>query len=89
MQEAEDIVVLMFHEATEALISVIELGLAVRTKSVIICAHPDYRKRANVDAVCCKFGTKMLSTLDELVDCLITRSDRRLESPNPMGCYLW
>ncbi|KAG8357915.1 hypothetical protein FVEN_g4526 [Fusarium venenatum] len=36
MQEAADIVVFMFHEATEAPISLMELGLAVRTKPVIV-----------------------------------------------------
>ncbi|KAL6921036.1 hypothetical protein FSHL1_005008 [Fusarium sambucinum] len=79
MQETADIVVFMFHKATEAPISLMELGLAVRTKSVIVCAHPDYRKRGNVDAVCRRFNAKLLSTLEELVDCLITMLDRRLK----------
>ncbi|EKJ79303.1 hypothetical protein NXS19_002738 [Fusarium pseudograminearum] len=77
MQEAADIIVFMFHEATEAPISLMELGLAVRTKSVIVCAHPDYRKRGNVDAVCRKFGVQLLDTLEELVRCLITMLDQR------------
>ncbi|RGP71301.1 hypothetical protein FSPOR_3422 [Fusarium sporotrichioides] len=77
MQEAANIIVFMFHEATEAPISLMELGLAVRTKPVIVCAHPDYKKRGNVDAVCRRFGVKLLSTLEELVDCLIAMLDHR------------
>ncbi|CEI66062.1 unnamed protein product [Fusarium venenatum] len=79
MQEAADIVVFMFHEATEAPISLMELGLAVRTKPVIVCAHPNYRKRGNVDAVCSRFGAKLLSTQGELRDRLIATLDRRLK----------
>ncbi|QPC76684.1 hypothetical protein HYE68_007436 [Fusarium pseudograminearum] len=79
MQEAADIIVFMFHQATEAPISLMELGLAVRTKSVIVCAHPDYRKRGNVEAVCRRFGVKLLNTLEELSGFLITMLDRRLK----------
>ncbi|CAF3511095.1 unnamed protein product [Fusarium graminearum] len=85
MQEAADIIVFMLHEVTEAPISLMELGLAVRTKSVIVCAHPNYRKRGNVDAVCRMFGVKLLSTQEELVDCLIeTLEEVKVTKPKGM-----
>jgi hypothetical protein len=77
MQEAADMLVFMFHRATEAPISLMELGLAVRTKPVIVCAHHEYRKRGNVDAVCRRYGIKLLSSEEELKDCLIAMLDRQ------------
>ncbi|RGP58871.1 hypothetical protein FLONG3_11352 [Fusarium longipes] len=77
MQEAADIVVFMFDRVTDAPISLMELGLAVKTKQVIVCAHNEYRKRGNVDAVCRRFGAKMVSTENELLDGLIALLDHQ------------
>ncbi|KAL7765620.1 hypothetical protein ACKLNR_003536 [Fusarium oxysporum f. sp. zingiberi] len=54
MQEAADIIVFFFHPSTEAPISLMELGLAVKTKPErsIVCALDGYRKKGNVEAVC-------------------------------------
>jgi hypothetical protein len=75
MQEAADIIVFMFHRATEAPISLMELGLAVKTKKVIVCAHDDYKKRGNVEAVCLRYGAKLTSTEEELREALLTMLD--------------
>ncbi|KAF5534126.1 hypothetical protein FMEXI_11472 [Fusarium mexicanum] len=52
MQEAADIIVFMFHPSTDAPISLMELGLAVKSKSkrIIVCAQDGYRKKGNVEA---------------------------------------
>ncbi|KAG4274992.1 hypothetical protein FPRO04_09000 [Fusarium proliferatum] len=60
MQEAADIIVFMFHPSTDAPISLMELGLAVKSKSkrIIVCAQDGYRKKGNVEAVCRRYGAK-------------------------------
>ncbi|WZH47346.1 uncharacterized protein QYS62_008490 [Fusarium acuminatum] len=79
MQETANILVFMFHRATEAPISLMELGLAVKTKKVIVCAHDDYKKRGNVEAVCSRFGAKLTNTEDELREALLEMLDSQLE----------
>ena len=71
MQDTADVVVFFFHKSTDAPISLLELGLAVRTKTVVVCAQKEYRKRGNVEAVCRRFNVQLLSTEAQLRDCLI------------------
>ncbi|CCT72479.1 uncharacterized protein FFB20_01510 [Fusarium fujikuroi] len=73
MQEAADIIVFMFHPSTDAPISLMELGLAVKSKSkrIIVCAQDGYRKKGNVEAVCRRFGAKFVNTGNELRDAII------------------
>ncbi|KAF5657166.1 hypothetical protein FHETE_10616 [Fusarium heterosporum] len=75
MQEAADIVVFFFHQLTVAPISLLELGLAIKNKKVIVCAHDDYEKRGNIEAVCIRFGAKLVSTEDELRQALLLSLD--------------
>ncbi|KAG5746031.1 hypothetical protein H9Q69_006621 [Fusarium xylarioides] len=73
MQEAADIIIFMFHPSTDAPISLMELGLAVKSKSkrIIVCAQDGYRKKGNVEAVCKRYGAKLVSTGNELRDAII------------------
>ncbi|KAF4972768.1 hypothetical protein FSARC_738 [Fusarium sarcochroum] len=77
MQEAADIVVFFFHKSTDAPISLMELGLAVKAKSkkVIVCAQDEYKKRGNVEAVCRRFDAKLTSTEEELRHVLLATLD--------------
>ncbi|QGI85359.1 hypothetical protein CEK25_012088 [Fusarium fujikuroi] len=54
-------------------ISLMELGLAVKSKSkrIIVCAQDGYRKKGNVEAVCRRFGAKFVNTGNELRDAII------------------
>lgn len=74
MQEAADIIVFFFHPSTEAPISLMELGLAVKTKPErsIVCALDGYRKKGNVEAVCKRFGANLVHTETDLRDTLLT-----------------
>lgn len=76
MQDAADIVVFFFHKSTDAPISLLELGMAIRTKRVIVCAQNEYRKRGNIEAVCRRFGVQLLSTEVQLRDSLIDMLNR-------------
>ncbi|KAH7253854.1 uncharacterized protein BKA55DRAFT_566369 [Fusarium redolens] len=73
MQDAADMIVFFFHPSTEAPISLMELGLAVKAKSkrVIVCVQDGYRKKGNVEAVCKRFGVTLVSTGNELRDAII------------------
>ncbi|KAF5002368.1 hypothetical protein FGRMN_380 [Fusarium graminum] len=75
MQEAADIVVFFFHKSTAAPISLLELGLAIKNKKVIVCAQTGYSKRGNVEAVCKRFGAKLVTTEDELLQTVLVTLD--------------
>ncbi|KAJ6438874.1 nucleoside 2-deoxyribosyltransferase domain-containing protein [Purpureocillium lavendulum] len=68
-QDEADLVVVYLAAATDAPVSLLELGLAVaRTgKTVVVCAEDGYRKRGNVEAVCARFGHVLVATEGALV----------------------
>ncbi|KAI0894678.1 hypothetical protein F4806DRAFT_114251 [Annulohypoxylon nitens] len=66
-QDSADIIVFYFHPATEAPISLLELGLCTRTprKAIVVCPE-GYKKRGNVQIVCQKYGLETVESLDAL-----------------------
>ncbi|KAM5341559.1 hypothetical protein ACJ41O_014590 [Fusarium nematophilum] len=73
MQEAADIVVFFFHGATDAPVSLLELGLGVRSGRAIVCALEGYSKRGNVEAVCRRFGARFTRSEEELKQAVLSR----------------
>ncbi|OTA00723.1 hypothetical protein A9Z42_0009830 [Trichoderma parareesei] len=73
MQDKADIVVVFFHGVSPAPISLLELGLCVRSGRAIVCALEGYPKRGNVEAVCRRYGAKLVSSEDDLRDAVIER----------------
>lgn len=73
-QEKADMVVVYFHPATQAPISLLELGLCARTpgKAVVYCPE-GYWKRGNVQIVCRKFGIRTVAGVEELRDVIVER----------------
>ncbi|KLU90695.1 hypothetical protein MAPG_10547 [Magnaporthiopsis poae ATCC 64411] len=73
-QEKADMVVVYFHPATQAPISLLELGLCARApgKAVVYCPE-GYWKRGNVQIVCQKFGVKMVESVEGLRDAIVKR----------------
>ncbi|KAI0483958.1 hypothetical protein GGR56DRAFT_1530 [Xylariaceae sp. FL0804] len=66
-QAVADVVVVYFHPATQAVISLLELGLSARLAGKVIAVCPrGYWKRGNVQIVCHKYGIEMLDDIDEL-----------------------
>jgi hypothetical protein len=65
-QNDADIVVVFFHEMTVAPVSLLELGLSVRSGKVIACAMPGYSKRGNVQAVCDMYSGEFVTSEEEL-----------------------
>ena len=73
-QSKADIVVLYFHPATQAPVSLLELGVCMRVpgKAIVVCPE-GYWKRGNVQIVCKKFGVEMLDNVDKLREAVVKR----------------
>jgi hypothetical protein len=73
-QDQADIVVVFFHPATQAPISLLELGLCARVsgKAIVVCPE-GYWKRGNVQIVCNKFGIEMVDDVSGLKEAILKR----------------
>lgn len=83
-QEKADIIVLYFDPATQAPISLLELGLCARIpgKAIVLC--PDgYPKRGNVQVLCRKYGVEMVDNVDELKEAIMKRLPANPGLPGP------
>ncbi|KAI9042729.1 nucleoside 2-deoxyribosyltransferase domain-containing protein [Aspergillus affinis] len=64
-QEKADIVVIYFHPATHAPVSLLEFGLCAKVPGKAIAICPDgYWKRGNMQIVCKKYGVELLDNID-------------------------
>lgn len=79
MQDAVDLVVILFHGVTAAPISLLELGLCVRSGKAVVCALDGYSKRGNVEAVCRRYSATFVTTEADLAT-TITGRLMRVES---------
>lgn len=73
-QDQADIVVIYFHPATQAPVSLLEFGLCARFpgKAIVLCPE-GYWKRGNVQIVCNKFGVEMVDTVDGLKEAIMKK----------------
>ena len=73
-QDQADIVVVFFHPATQAPISLLELGICARVpgKAIVVCPE-GYWKRGNVQIVCNKFGVETVDTISGLKEAILKR----------------
>ncbi|CAN8105139.1 unnamed protein product [Discula destructiva] len=73
-QEQADMVVVYFHPATQAPISLLELGLCARQpgKAIVFCPE-GYWKRGNVQIVCQTFDIEMVESIEGLRDAIVKR----------------
>lgn len=78
MRRRADIVVVFFHRATLAPISLLEFGLSVHSGQAIVCAQDGYAKRGNVEAVCRQNGTKLVNSEEDLKNVVIERLKKLL-----------
>lgn len=66
-QVKADLVVVYFHPATLAPISLLEFGLSAQVPGKVIAVAPvGYAKRGNVQIVCQKFGIEFMDDIDKL-----------------------
>ncbi|KAI0454469.1 hypothetical protein F5B21DRAFT_504371 [Xylaria acuta] len=73
-QAKADLVVVYFHPATLAPISLLEFGLSAQVQGKVIAIAPEgYARRGNVQIVCQKFGIEFLDTIDKLHESIINK----------------
>ncbi|TVY18745.1 hypothetical protein LARI1_G004052 [Lachnellula arida] len=74
-QATADLVVVYFHPATVAPVSLLEFGLAAGQSpgKVVAVAPEGYAKRGNVQIVCEKFGIEFLDDIDRLHESIVNK----------------
>lgn len=73
-QVKADLVVVYFHPATVAPISLLEFGLSAQVPGKVVAIAPEgYSKRGNVQIVCHKFGIEFLDNIDKLHEIIINK----------------
>ena len=61
------IIVMYFQPGTKSPISLLELGLHVKSEKLLVCCPKGYMKKGNVDITCAYYGVPVVETFDELV----------------------
>ncbi|ORY61548.1 uncharacterized protein BCR38DRAFT_440519 [Pseudomassariella vexata] len=64
MQERADVVLVYLHPVTDAPVSMLELGLCVRSGKAVVCVPEGFRSRANVLLVCAKFEVEVVEGIE-------------------------
>ncbi|KAI0204576.1 hypothetical protein F4808DRAFT_414143 [Astrocystis sublimbata] len=73
-QEKADLVVVYFHPATVAPVSLLEFGLSARIPGKVVAIAPQgYAKRGNVQLVCQKYDIDFLEDIDNLGETIIKK----------------
>lgn len=73
-QAKADLVVVYFHPATLAPISLLEFGLSAHIPHKVVAVAPEgYAKRGNVQIVCQKFGVEFLDSIDRLHESIVNK----------------
>lgn len=82
-QDEADLVVVYFHPATQAPVSLLELGLCARFpgKAIVVCPE-GFWKRGNVQIVCAKFGVEMVDSVEGLKEAILTRLSAAESGPH-------
>jgi hypothetical protein len=73
-QEQATLIAMYFAPATQAPITLLELGLFARSGKVVVCCPPGYWRKGNVEVVCDRYDVPLAPDLDALC----AEIDRRL-----------
>lgn len=65
--ERADLVAMYFDPATQAPITLLELGLRARSGRLVVCCPPGFWRRANVVIVCARYGIPTVPDLPALI----------------------
>ena len=76
-QELADIIAFYFDPDTQAPISLLELGLFVRSGKCVVCCPERYWKWGNVALVCERSGVEVVGTLAELGESVVRKLEAR------------
>jgi hypothetical protein len=60
-----DVIAFNFRPGSEAPISLLELGMYAATGKVVVCCHPEYKKKGNVQIVCERYKIPLTYDMNE------------------------
>jgi Nucleoside 2-deoxyribosyltransferase like len=66
-QEQASVIAMYFAPATQAPITLLELGLFARSGRLLVCCPSGYWRRGNVEVVCARYGVPLFAELQQLV----------------------
>jgi hypothetical protein len=72
-QERATLIAMYFAPDTKAPITLLELGLFVRSGKVIVCCPEGYWRKGNVEVVCARYHTPLVADLDALCTEILKR----------------
>jgi hypothetical protein len=72
-QERATLIAMYFDPATQAPITLLELGLFARSGKVVVCCPPGFWRRGNVEVVCARYGVPLVAELSGLVEAVRER----------------
>lgn len=68
--EAAGLIAFYFAPSSQAPITLLELGLAARSRKAIVCCPPGYWRKGNVDVVCAHYGVPTVPSIDALAEAI-------------------
>jgi len=81
-QEKAIVIAIYLQPGTISLISLMELGLFIKTKKMVICCPDGFHRKGNVQVMCNKYNGKLVEMLNELVEKVKDRMKCCKESSN-------
>lgn len=65
--ESSDIIIMYFEPSSQSPITLLELGLYVKSKKLLVVCPDGFWRKGNVDITCKRYNVKMYNTLDDLL----------------------
>jgi len=66
-QELADLIIMYFDPSTKSPISLLELGLFVKSDKMVVVCPEGFWKKGNVDIVCKRYGAVQVDNLDSVI----------------------
>jgi hypothetical protein len=77
-QERATVIAMYFAPATQAPVTLLELGLFARSGRLVVCCPPGFWRRGNVEVVCARYGVPLVAELPQLVQTIRNRGGAEL-----------
>lgn len=62
-----DLIVFYFDPSTVSPVTLLEFGLCMQTKDIVVCCPEGYYRKGNIDIVCERYSVRQVDTLSDLV----------------------
>ena len=74
--ERASVVAMYFAPATQAPITLMELGLLARSGRLVVCCPHGFWRRGNIEVVCARYGVALKAGLPEMVQAVRSQINR-------------